>query len=168
MPERMRLRFSICSAMVNTSFPSFNKENCPRTEKRVRLCARAGKFFLWCHLACRKLRPLTGMQITSPPDNGGCRQRILGVLPVPSANHCAAPRSGLFSAVQALCACAGGFTFASLVYSMYCITRANNLQDGTVQKKLTNEFAKTALTRKSNMGKLILYMFAYAVTSSRK
>ena len=88
--------------------------------------------------------------------------------PVPSANHCAAPRSGLFSAVKALCACAGGFTFASLVYSMYCITRANNLQDGTVQKKLTNEFAKTALTRKSNMGKLILYMFAYAVTSSRK
>ena len=85
MPERMRLRFSICSAMVNTSFPSFNKENCPRTEKRVRLCARAGKFFLWCHLACRKLRPLTGMQITSPPDNGGCRQRILGVRAVPRA-----------------------------------------------------------------------------------
>ena len=43
---------------------------------------------------------------------------------------------------------AGGLTFASLVYSMYCITRANNLQDGTVQKKLTNVFAKTALTRK--------------------
>ena len=46
---------------------------------------RAGKFFLWCHLACRKLRPLTGMQITSPPDNGGCRQRILGVRAVPRA-----------------------------------------------------------------------------------